>query len=125
MGKKKFPNPANSHIHRKVDSQKRDLKKTSFVDFIDVETSEQTPYIRKKKKQKDGCDSVTQWERRRQIPISDILLWSDSQDGWDSRISPTPSNDMVAFQCTSQLLLSVDLGIRHHKFLTYFLYHFA
>lgn len=45
MGQTKFPNPANSHIQRKVDSHKRDLKKTSFVDFIDVETSEQTPYI--------------------------------------------------------------------------------
>lgn len=44
-GRKKFPNPADSHIQRKVDSHRRDLKKTSFVDFIDVETSQQMPYI--------------------------------------------------------------------------------
>lgn len=45
MGQKKFPNPANSHIQRKVDSHKRDLRKTSVRDFIDAETSEQMPYI--------------------------------------------------------------------------------
>lgn len=45
MGQKNFPNLANTHIQRKVDSHKRDLKKTSIIDFIDVETSEQRPYI--------------------------------------------------------------------------------